>query len=368
MAALGQHLAARYYEREEVVEGALVALGSAQHALIVGPPGTAKSELIAGLASSIDGASYFQWLLTKFSTPEEVFGPVSLKALEQDSYRRVTAGKLPEAHIAFLDEVFKANSSILNSLLSIVNERLFHNDGAPARVPLISLFGASNELPQGEEETALAAFADRFLLRYETSYIAEDAHFASMLAMSGSNGGPRVSLQDLWELQTAAQAVTVSRDVLDAMVTLRRELVKEGITASDRRWRQAVTALRAKAALAGASEVTVDRDFDILVHILWNTPDQKKPVAKVIRRVADPLAERVTEALEEAEEIYKAAVAAGDNNQGIEANGKLKKLVKELEALLPRVAPGSKPRVERAIQTVGAWNKEVLKVCLKIDL
>jgi hypothetical protein len=125
---------------------------------VTGSPGTAKSALVRAIAQAF-GGSYFERLLTKFSTPEELFGPISLKALEQDRYERVTAGKLPEAEFAFVDEVFKANSAILNSLLTAMNERLFHNDGAPAQMPLVSLFGASNELPEGKE---LEALFDRF--------------------------------------------------------------------------------------------------------------------------------------------------------------------------------------------------------------
>src|SRR5262245_50971141 len=111
-----EELAQLFLERSDVIGGALAALLGGHHVLIIGPPGTAKSMLADELCRRIDGAVYFQWLLTKFSTPEELFGAVSLSALERDEYRRVTAHKLPEAHIAFLDEVFKANSSILNAI------------------------------------------------------------------------------------------------------------------------------------------------------------------------------------------------------------------------------------------------------------
>ena len=123
------------------------------------------------LCRRIEGARYFQWLLTKFTTPEEVFGAVSLRALEQDEYRRVTTRKLPEAHVAFLDEVFKASSSILNALLTLLNERRFHNGREIVAVPLLTLFGAANELP---EEDELAAIYDRFLVRFVVGYVVED--------------------------------------------------------------------------------------------------------------------------------------------------------------------------------------------------
>src|SRR5580765_2988672 len=178
LARIREELNHNFQERAELIDGALCALLSGSHVLIIGPPGTAKSMLSDELCRRIEGANYFQWLLTKFSTPEEIFGAVSLKALEQDDYRRVTSRKLPEAHIAFLDEIFKANSSILNAILTLINERLFHNGKEVGSVPLLTLFGASNELPEEEELTALY---DRFLVRFVVGYITEDYHFLRML-------------------------------------------------------------------------------------------------------------------------------------------------------------------------------------------
>src|SRR5262247_1833164 len=173
-----EELRQTFLERADLIDGALAALLSSHHVLLIGPPGTAKSMLADELCARIEGANYFQWLLTRFSTPEEIFGAVSLKALEQDDYRRVTAHKLPEAHIAFLDEIFKANSSILNAILTLINERIFHNGKEIVSVPLLTLFGASNELPEDDELTALY---DRFLLRFVVNYIVEDFRFLRML-------------------------------------------------------------------------------------------------------------------------------------------------------------------------------------------
>src|SRR6476646_691222 len=136
-------LVAAFPERETVIDGALAATVAGEHVLLLGPPGTGKSALVRALAAVFQGR-YFEALLTKFSTPEELFGPISLKALEQDRFERVVAGKLPEAEFAFVDECFKANSAILNSLLTLINERVFHNDGQPVKVPLVTMFGASN--------------------------------------------------------------------------------------------------------------------------------------------------------------------------------------------------------------------------------
>src|SRR3954471_20911372 len=141
---LRSDLTAKFPERKQVIDGALCAILGGEHVLLLGPPGTAKSALARAIAQAFSGV-YFERLLTKCSTPEELFGAVSLKALEQDRFARVVTGKLPEAEFAFVDEIFKANSAILNSLLSLVNERVFHNDGAPIQCPLVTLFGASNE-------------------------------------------------------------------------------------------------------------------------------------------------------------------------------------------------------------------------------
>lgn len=131
---LSTDLTTRFPERKDVIEGALAAVLACEHVLFLGPPGTAKSALARAIAQAFGGI-YFERLLTKFSTPEELFGAISLKALEQDRFARVVTGKLPEAEFGFVDEVFKANSAILNSLLTLVNERIFHNDGQPVACP-----------------------------------------------------------------------------------------------------------------------------------------------------------------------------------------------------------------------------------------
>lgn len=170
-----------FVERNDPIRGIILATLAKTNVLLLGPAGVAKSALIKQWNYRITGAKYFERLLTKFSTPEEMFGPPSFKAIEDDRYIRVTDGKLgdPEINTAFIDEIFKANSSILNSMLTILNERIFYNDITPTKLNLFTIAGASNEVPDSDDN--LDAFFDRFLLKYHVEYIKEEGNFLRML-------------------------------------------------------------------------------------------------------------------------------------------------------------------------------------------
>src|ERR1700732_289621 len=231
LARIREELNHNFQERAELIDGALCALLSGSHVLIIGPPGTAKSMLSDELCRRIEGANYFQWLLTKFSTPEEIFGAVSLSGLEHDDYRRVTSHKLPAAHIAFLDEIFKSNSSILNALLTIINERIFHNGRERVVVPLITMFGASNELP---DEAELTALYDRFMLRFMADYITEEHGFLKMLEGIPPAARTMLSFAELDELRADTAGVKIPGGILRSLAELRRNLAGQQIIVSDR--------------------------------------------------------------------------------------------------------------------------------------
>src|SRR5215210_822806 len=166
-----KELSTALIERDDEVDLVLTAILANEHVLLVGPPGCAKSLLLDSLLSWTGGRK-FSILFTKFTVPEECFGPVSLAALREDRYVRVTAGKLPEADYAFLDEVMKASSAILNTLLKILNERVYDaGDGVARKVPLKLCVAASNEWPSPDTGKELAALVDRFLLRKAVSPI-----------------------------------------------------------------------------------------------------------------------------------------------------------------------------------------------------
>jgi MoxR-like ATPase len=366
-------LRSQFVERDEQIDGTLCAILSKQHLFMVGPPGTAKSMLTDEICRRIEGADYFQWLLTKFSTPEEVFGPISLKALENDEYKRITHNKLPEAHIAFLDECFKANSAILNSLLTVVNERKYHNNGTPVNVPLQSLFGASNELPEGEE---LGALYDRFMLRYVIPYIADDSDFKAMMLMDGNGQVPvTITINELKTAQDEATAIQVPDEVMDLIIQIRSELKKEGVINSDRRYKQSLDILRAHAYLNGRTAVG-EEDLTILQHILWSQPAEIKSVQRVIISSANPLLNKIMELVDQAHEINKEVQDAIKNDPelaspaGIEANTKLKKIGELLQqhretATSQGTGTG---KIDQAITQVAEINKQVLKECLGLQV
>ncbi|MBD7986229.1 AAA family ATPase [Sporosarcina sp. Sa2YVA2] len=327
-----QALNAKFYEREDEVEGILIALLARQHMLMIGPAGTAKSALSTELSKIVHGTEYFQWLLTPFSTPEEVFGPLSLRDLEAGVYKRNTASKMPEADIVFLDEIFKANSAILNSLLTLINERLFYNDGAPTPAPLISVIGASNEYPEDGE--GLEALFDRFLLRYEINYIGDEGNFLAMMKEEEQfEVMPSLTLNELKELQEFTKNVTVPPDIYQALSVIRRELSDEGIQPSDRRFKQSLGVLKAKAFLDQRDSVGL-QDLAILENALWETLEQKETVCNVIRRYATgPSTQSLASVEKEAEEIYDIAVRDQSMEAGMEAMQKLKALMADLQSM-----------------------------------
>src|SRR6476620_2533828 len=173
---VGRALDERYLDKSELIRMLLVTLVAGEHMLIVGPPGTAKSALVRHLARLVD-ARYFEYLLTRFSEPNELFGPVDIKAFREGSYVRRIDAMLPEAEIVFLDEIFKSNSAILNALLSILNERRFFTGSQSIKVPLSSLYGATNEVPNDD---ALGAVFDRFLVRASSDNL-DSFHFHGLV-------------------------------------------------------------------------------------------------------------------------------------------------------------------------------------------
>lgn len=218
-------------EREEEIDVVLTALVCREHPLLVGPPGCGKSLLLDSLLAWTGGTK-FSILLTKFSVPEEVFGPVSVVGLKEDRYTRITTSRLPEADFAFIDEVFKSSSAILNTLLKILNERTYDNgDGVHRRVPLRLCLGASNEWPSPETGKELSALFDRFVLRKAVRPVLTAAGRSRLLweRDHAPKLSTTVSPAEIDRAHADALALPWSDDGRDALEAVLRELATEGI-------------------------------------------------------------------------------------------------------------------------------------------
>lgn len=371
--AIEVELSALFVEREEVVRAMLLALLAREHLALVGPPGTAKSMLITELAKRVgdsagNGLRCFVYLLTKFTTPEELFGPVSISALKADDYRRVTAGKLADVELAFLDETFKASSAILNYLLRLLNEREFENGRQTAQVPLISLFGASNELPQ---ETELEALFDRFLLRITVGYVSEGGftRLQQLIANHQARQAPQtISRADLVALQQTVNQVPVPGSIIDIIAQLRRDLGAKGIRVSDRRWGKTHSVLRAHALLEGRPAVE-DDDLAVLKHVLWSSPDQQAEVSKLCARLSNPINGKATELADQAASVYDETMVAhgqsSDTQQKVvvvaEGIDKLKAIQTSLTQLQEQAAAKGRAtgKIKKAVASVQEMREKV---------
>ena len=364
IAALCHELNSILLERETAIEAALLALLTGEHLLLLGPPGTAKSLMVRSICERIVGAAYFERLLTRFSTPEELFGPLSLSALEQDQYRRVTAGTMVEAHLAFVDECYKANSSILNSLLGIMNERVYHESGQAIPVPLLSLFGASNETPEDE---SLAALHDRFLLRVTVPYLADDDSLRSLLDLGTQRSSATITLNDLRQAQAEVCSISLTDDTREAIISIKHGLEEEGIAASDRRWKATANLVRAKSWLEGDTQTSSDH-AEILVHALWSDPGQQRVVERAVSKICNPLNLEAVELEDAAKDLFdqKPTPESADLTQTLEP------LLKQLGDIHTRLeqriqsSPSHKVfRARQALSKVEGWHRELSQMALK---
>jgi MoxR-like ATPase len=287
---IARTLESRFLGKDEVIRLLLVAVVAGEHAVLIGPPGTAKSALVRTFARLIQ-ARYFEYLLTRFTEPNEIFGPVDIAAFRDGRYQRRTEGMLPDSEIVFLDEVFKSNSAILNALLTLLNERRYTSGGQILRCPLLSCFGASNEVP-GDE--TLAAIYDRFLLRIRSDNL-DAYHFTELLqrgiqeeaaSLEDAAAQPLVSANEIAELHRAfARRMRFSEEFFSQYKGLVFQIRAEGVTLSDRRVVKLLKLFAASAFLDGRAQPDAS-DFFVLKHV-WNNEDQ----AAILESIVTPVLE-----------------------------------------------------------------------------
>lgn len=279
--------------KEKVMKLGLLSILSGENMILVGPPGTAKSEIsrrLREILADSGSETYFEYLFTKFTTPEEIFGPLSIKQLQNDKFERNTEGCMPSSRIVFLDEIFKANSSILNTLLTILNERVFHNGLKREKTPLISLIGASNELPFENDE--LTALYDRFLIRAVVGYVSDD-EIEMLLDIKETDmeipAEIKFTESDLNEIRNESEKVRVTFGIKKTIMQIRQDYNKifaedNHEIISDRKLVKMVKLLKISAYLNGRNKVDFS-DLMLLTNCLWNNPENIEKVTKLVLEV-----------------------------------------------------------------------------------
>ncbi len=299
------------YEKETEIALSLLAALAGESVILLGPPGVAKSMVARQLKTAFSGARSFEYLMSRFSTPDEIFGPVSIQKLKNsDTYERAVDGYLPTADVVFLDEIWKAGPAIQNTLLTVINEKLFRNGNRETHLPLKLLVAASNELPAKGE--GLEALWDRFVIRIESRPIRQEKNFRAMLMevkreegrVKNSNAlevkseegrvknSNAISAEEYQEWTDRISGVGVSDEVLDAIASIRKSLravnVDEGeerrnIYVSDRRWKNIVRLLRTSAFVHDRPEAAMC-DLLPVYHCLWQEPEECDAVRNVVIR------------------------------------------------------------------------------------
>ncbi|OFY83687.1 MAG: ATPase [Bacteroidetes bacterium RIFCSPLOWO2_12_FULL_35_15] len=272
--------------KDEIIDLLGVSLIAKENAFLLGPPGTAKSAIVRLLSSCIKDGKNFEYLLTRFTEPNEIFGPFDIRKLKEGELVTNTEGMMPEASMVFLDEIFNANSAILNSLLTALNERIFRRGKETKKLPALMFVGASNVLPEDE---ALNALLDRFLIRVQCDYVDTDLLEEVLLAgwnleNKPSNNKPCITPSEIIELQQLSKQVDLS-PIRKQYVDLVHNLRNTGIKVSDRRAVKIQNLLAASAIMCNRKEVILS-DLWVLKYI-WDTEEQIEILAGIIDNIIE---------------------------------------------------------------------------------
>ena len=311
---------------------------SQKHVFLLSEPGTAKSALAKALCKMFSGLVPFMIQLDKQTRKEAVYGPADLDAYIHASngkkdYKLLIDGYAACAHLLLIDEIWKAEASILDSFLWHWDEsRQFKNGREVIDTPLMTVLCCSNELP---EDHGLKAHYDRIMLRYVVQDIQDDSNFFKVLGTKISGAPNLATLDDLKAAQKEVAAVALTDDIKWALTNVRRKLQDIDLKFSVRRWNECIAILQAQAWLDGRNSISLD-DLLILQHVLWDKPEDRKNVQRVIYDVASPSLKAALDIFDKATEVYNEACKQGNSAAGNELNDKLKKLRDQLQKLQPR--------------------------------
>ena len=274
-------------ERKEIIAICLLGVLCKQHIFLYGPPGTGKSLISRRLAEIFEDNKYFEYLMNRFSTPEEIFGPISLKELKNDNYLRKIEGYLPTSDFAFLDEIWKSSPAILNTLLTILNERVYKNGNKIEDVPLNSLVSASNEIPSNKD--GLDALYDRFLIRINVEPTQQNEHFLNLINDRKNTSFKikndlKITKNDLLKWEQEIEEIILSESSKKIILSIKSRVIEkvENSYISDRRWKQATYLVKASAYFCDRKE-TNSSDLFVLSYCLWSEISEKKEIEKIIQ-------------------------------------------------------------------------------------
>ncbi|WP_281635607.1 AAA family ATPase [Flavobacterium marginilacus] len=284
--AVLKHIKETFVGKNEIIDLLGIGLLARENAFLLGPPGTAKSAIIRSLSKGIEGDKNFEYLLTRFTEPNEIFGPFDIRKLKEGELITNTEGMMPEASMVFLDEIFNANSAILNSLLMALNEKIFRRGKETKKLPALMFVGASNVLPEDE---ALNALLDRFLIRIKCDYVEPDLLHQVLLAgwkleSADSKETPTISADEVRDLQQLCRKIDLTA-VRNEYVDIIHSLRNTGIKVSDRRAVKLQNLIAASALMCGRNEAIVS-DFWVLKYI-WDNEEQIEILEGIINKIIE---------------------------------------------------------------------------------